>query len=187
MNIKLPSRFIALGPALLAVLISLQTGCASQPDIRRDKDPAVDLKAYKTFGFFDPVPTDRARYTTLVSHHLKQATRDQLERRGYVYSERDPALRINFLLHVVDRQDVRTTPVAGPGPLAYRSWGGRLDTTSYRQGSLRIDLVDADRNVLVWQGVAEGRVGEDALKNPGAALQEVVAGIFTGFDDTPVR
>jgi hypothetical protein len=186
MTINLP-RFIALGPALFAVLIALQAGCASQPDIRRDKDPAVDLKSYKTFAFFDPVSTDRAHYSTLVSNHLKQATRDQLERRGYVYSERDPALRVNFFLHVVDRQELHATPVAGAGPLAHRTWTGRLDTTSYQQGSLRIDLVDADRNVLIWQGVAEGRVGEDALKNPGPALQEVVAGIFTGFDETPVR
>jgi hypothetical protein len=165
--------------SLLAVaLAAALAGCASQPDIRRDKDPTVDLRSYKTFSFYEPLGTDRALYSTLLTSRLKQTTRQEMEQRGYVYDERQPDLRVNFLVSIVDRQEVHATPV---GRFGYRSWSGDVDTTTYRQGSLRIDLVDADRHVLIWQGVAEGRLDADAMKNPGPTVDKVVAGILSGL------
>jgi hypothetical protein len=175
---KTPLLFIAIAATL--------AGCASQPDIRRDKDPAVDLGTYKTFSFYEPLGTDRVRYATLLTGRLKQATRHELEQRGYVYDERHPDLRVNFLVSVVDRQEVQASP-AGAGRFGYRAWAGGVETTSYRQGTLRVDLVDADRQVLIWQGVAEGRLDADAVHNPGPTVDKVVAGIFAGFSASTSR
>src|SRR6185312_4759601 len=64
------------------------------------------------------------------------------------------------------RKPVRTTaPAAGRGfygyRLGYRAWGAYpydIETVSYKQGTLAIDVIDANRNTLVWQGVAQGRL-----------------------------
>jgi hypothetical protein len=188
----------SLPVAFFLLLLALLAGCAaSGPTIRVDRDPAVDMKAYRTFGFFDQVATDRVQYTTIISSRLKQATRDQLERRGYSYSEESPDLRVNFYLNVVDKQEVRSTPstTVGMGYYGYRggmygAWSGYpydVDTVNYRQGTLSIDLVDARKNALVWQGVAEGRVSDEARKNPGPAIDGVVSEIFANFPDGPPK
>jgi hypothetical protein len=50
---------LAVGFACVVGAALLMAGCDSKPDIRRDRDPAVDLNAYQTFGFFDQVEADR--------------------------------------------------------------------------------------------------------------------------------
>jgi len=176
MNTNPMYRTLILGVLLLS-------GCASGPTIVADKAPEADLSTYKTFAFFDHVTTDNAAYSSILSSHLKRTTRTELERLGYVYDEADPQLRVNFFLKVEDRQEILSTPSSG-GFYGYRfySWGGvAIDTVDYKAGTLSIDVVDADRNALVWHGLAEGRVRDEAIRNPGAAIGSVVAEIFSAF------
>ena len=162
----------------------LASGCASQPNVIADKAPEVDLSAYKTFAFFDHLTTDNVGYSSILSSHLKQATRTELERLGYVYAETDPDLRVNFFLKVEERQEIRSTPTTAGGFFGYRFYSAgavNIDTVEYKAGTLSIDVVDADRNALVWHGLAEGRVRDDAMRNPGPAIGAVVAEIFNAF------
>ena len=158
--------------------VVLATGCATGPAVFVDRDPGTDLHAYQTFAFF---PDHRTGYSTLVAEHVKRATRVELERRGYRYDEQNPDLRVAFALKVDERQELRSTPAFGPGPF-FRGFGAyEIDTVEYKAGTLTIHLVDAARAVLVWQGVAEGRVQKDALENPAAAISAIVAEIFADF------
>lgn len=176
----------------VALSCLLAAGCATGPAIRVDRDPSVDLSAYKTFAYFDAVDTDRAQYSTLATNRLKQATRTQMERLGYRYEERDPDVRVNFYLNVTDKQEIRSSP-ATVGFYSYRAgfyspWAGYpydIHTVRYREGTLCVDLVDAERKMLVWQGVAEGRVSDEARKNPGPAIEAVIAQIFAKFPSPP--
>jgi hypothetical protein len=163
--------------------------CVTGPEVRVDKDPNANLSSYKTFAFFDKVSTDNAQYSSLVSTRLKQGTRAQLERLGFTYAENEPDLRVNFFLKVVDKQRLRSTP---SGYYSYRAgyygtWGNYpyMDTVDYRDGTLSIDLVDAKRSQLIWQGVAEGEVSDESMKNPGPALDKIVTRIFSNFPNTP--
>lgn len=175
----------------------LLAGCATGPTIRVDKDPAANLSVYKTFAYFDQVTTDRANYSTIVTSRLKQATRTQMERVGYKYSEQEPDLRVNFNLNIQQMQDVRSTPSmnTGAGFYGYRggmygAWGGYpydVETVNYKAGTLSIDLVDARKNTLVWQGLAEGKVKEKSIKDPGPAIDAVVAEIFSNFPNPPAK
>jgi hypothetical protein len=181
------ARHAATAALLLAVTVA--AGCASAPSVRTDKDPAVDMKAYKTFGFFEPLATDKSPYSTLLSRHLREATRAQLESHGYAYSEQTPDLKVNFFLNVADRQELRSSPgFYGYRRGVYRSWAGYpydLETVSYRQGTLGVDLVDAESNSLVWQGVAEGRVDAKAQKSPAETIRSVIGEIFTRLPAQP--
>jgi hypothetical protein len=177
-------------PAVIVLcLIALAPACATGPEIRVDMDPKVDLRAFKTFAFFDTLSTDRGGYATLVSQRLKQATRPQLEQRGFAYNETDPDLRVNFFVRVVDKQEIRSTPgYYGYRAGYYGAWAGypyNVETIQYREGTLSIDLVDARRKQLVWQGIAEGQVSDETRKNPGPAIDQVVAQIFSNFPYPP--
>ena len=158
-------------------------GCATGPEIRRDTNPAADFASYRSFAFFSPLATDRAGYETVFTSRLKDATRRAMEARGYLYDEAKPDLLINFFANVQDRQEVRTTPmpIGTYGYYGYRRgyYGGfgayTVDTYTYREGTLTVDLVESKRKLLVWQATAEGTVSNEARKNPGAAIDAVVA------------
>jgi Domain of unknown function (DUF4136) len=172
----------------LLALAGLLTACASGPEIRADADPGVNLGSYQTFGFFEPVATDSRPYTSIVTARLKDATRRELERRGYRYSADNPQLLVNFNLNVQERTEVESVP--GPGGFygyrvgMYGAWAGyptEVETIHYKEGTLGIDLVDAAKRQLVWQGVAQGRISKSAMQDPGPAIDKVVADIFTKF------
>jgi hypothetical protein len=171
--------------ALIAVATILAvTACSSGPDIRREVSPSANFGAYKTFAFFPELATDRAGYETVFTGHLKAATRRNMEAKGYIYSEQNPDLLLNFYANVEDKQELRSTPVSmgyyGGGYYGYRSsmyYGmstPQVETVNYKEGTLTIDLVDPAQKKLVWSATAEGRVSKEARKNPGPKIDAVV-------------
>lgn len=180
-------RVMAIGAALLLGL----AGCSSGPTIRVDGDPAANIPAFRTFGFFEPLATDRAGYSTLLTARLKEAARRELEKHGYAYADSNPELLVNFNVNVVDKTEVHSSPSPsmGYGYYGYRAgmygaWNGypqEIETTNYRQGTLSIDVVDAAKKALVWQGVAEARITKKIRENPSAAVDSVVTEILAGF------
>ena len=174
---------VAAGTALLAA-------CASGPDIRRDMSPTAKFGSYKTFGYFGELATDRAGYETVFTARLKDATRRQMESKGYVYSDTDPDLLINFYANVEDKQEIRSTPVS-MGYYGYRGHFGygistpQVETYNYQAGTLTIDLVDRKENALAWNATAEGRVSKEARKNPGPAIDAIVGEMMAPLPAAP--
>jgi len=166
----------------LSLVAVLATGCAAtQTNVRAAQDPAVNLHSYETFGFFEQAPSN-TRYSTILAQQLKQATRAQLEKQGYRYSDANPDLKVNVFLAVIERQEVRSSPGYG-----YRPWRNQIETNSYRQGTLGVDLVDAKKMALVWRGVAEGRFDQKAMKDPVPAINSAVAEVFAKFPAATAR
>jgi hypothetical protein len=176
---------------LLALAVLGLAGCSSGPRIQVDTDPKANIPAVGSFGFFQPLATDNAGYATLLTSRLKDATRRELEKHGYRYADSNPELLVNFNLNVQDKTEVRSSPSmnAGYGYYGYRggmygAWSGYpydVETHNYKQGTLTIDVVNAEKHALVWQSVAEGRISKEARENPGAAIDAVVTQMLAGF------
>ena len=189
---KTPFRLPAL--ALAAALLTL-AGCSTGPVVRAEYDKSVDFSQYKTFGFFSPLGTDRSGYETVVSQYLKAASRRELEARGLRYDEAAPQLRINFNARLSEQ--LRTTSMPGPsfgmGYYGYR--GGFYSawpmysydtiTTSYTEGTLNIDVVDAARKQLVWEGVAVGNVNDTSAESIRPKIEQAVAAAFAKYPLAP--
>jgi hypothetical protein len=166
--------------ALAAALLS---ACTTGPEIRRDANPAANFAGYKTFAYFSPLATDRTGYESVFTSRLKQATRRAMEVKGYVYSETAPDLLVNFFANVQERQEIRSSPSMGYYGYRRGYYGGygmsTIETVTYREGTLTIDIVEARRKLLVWQAIAEGSVSNEARSNPGAAIDAVVSEMMT--------
>jgi hypothetical protein len=160
------------------------TACTTNPlRVRVDQDTSRNVVAYRTFGFYDKPSTDSASYQTLLTKHLQASTRQQLEGRGYVFSQDNPQLLVNFAVNVRPQQEIRATPTSGAGLRAtYRGLGGYdIDTVTTKQGTVIIDVVDAASRSIVWQGVGEGAISSKAARNTGAAVNGAVSAIFRDF------
>ena len=116
---QLACRFL-----LLFVLALLLAACSTGPTVRSERDASAVFSGYATFGFFDPLGTDRAGYESLVTQALKTATRREMEARGYRYAESGADLLVNFNAQLAERTDVqpRAMPVPHPEYYGYRSY-----------------------------------------------------------------
>lgn len=177
--------------AVLSTAALAFAGCASAPNVRVVADPAADFTQYRTFGFASPLGTDRDGYQSAVSQQLKASTRAQLESRGLRYAESDPDLVVNFGAALDEKYRVSTTPTAtlGVGYYGYRAgmysaWPMYRDETTvtpYNEGTLNIDIADARRRQLVWEGVVRSTVSEKTLGNIGPVLDGAVASAFAKY------
>ncbi|KMJ92847.1 hypothetical protein HMPREF3069_15185 [Achromobacter xylosoxidans] len=171
-------------------LVTILAACASSPAIKSDYDHQADFSRYRTFGYMSPLGTDKAGYSTLLTERLKDATRGQMEMRGYVYDAANPDLLVNFNGKLQQKTQVTEAPPPPMGPYyGYRSgfyggwpgygWG---DTVyQYTEGTLNIDLVDARRKQMVWEGVAVGEVQNPDTATSSQNIDKAVAGIFAKY------
>lgn len=175
----------------LIPLVFLVSACASGPEVRSDYDQNANFASYRSFAFMEPLGTDRAGYTTLLTERLKTLTRLQMEQRGYVYDEKSPDLLVNFLAQShLKTEYVPPPPMPwGPNYYGYRMgwydpWAGYgfgPDVIQYTQGILSIDLIDARKKQLVWEGVATSAIDNVEQAASEQALAPVVADIFARY------
>lgn len=176
---------------LAALLLALLAACATGPRISSDSDPRADFSAYRTFAFYSPLAIEREGYASLVSGRMKAAARAEMEARGYRYSEEDPDLWLNINAYMQRRTDVSTIPDVDyayyysyrhRGYVAVPYWHDRTTVHRYTEGTMNIDLVDAERNALVWEGIAVGRVtrNQDAAARD-AAIDATIRDIFAAY------
>jgi hypothetical protein len=170
---------------IVSALACVIAACASAPEIRADGDPSVNFSSYKTFGFFERLSIDRPTYSTIVAQRLKDATRRELQRRGYQEAESNPQLLVNFNTNVENRSEVHSTGgFYGYRAGMYGAWSGYpqdVYTTHYQEGTLAIDVVDSAKQQLVWQGVAQARLTEAMLDNPTQTIDSIVTDIFAKY------
>ncbi|HWK49175.1 MAG TPA: DUF4136 domain-containing protein [Steroidobacter sp.] len=175
------------------LIAALCASCATQrtADVHVNMAPGADLSAYSTFGFPDQTGTDRGGYSTIVTDYFKAAVKEQMEMRGYRYVEQNPNLLVNFYAKVHERSEVRATPTVAPafGYYGYRyglydAWplyDQDIETVTYPVGTANIDVVDAQKRQLIWEGVAEGRLRDDDMGNPREAISSAVTQVFAHF------
>lgn len=185
------TRFVRrLAGALAALALA---GCAAVgPEISTDYDATVDFSRYATFAFMDRAERGQAMtYDTIGDRRVIASVTRALEDRGYRRVESEPDLLVNFAISTEDVQDVRTVPSAGLPPSWYGWRGGyyypwpaytyETYVDRYERGTLFIDLVDAERRQLVWEGRAVGRITKATREDPAGALDNAVAEIFARY------
>jgi hypothetical protein len=168
-------------------------GCASAPTARASFEASTNFAQYKTFAFMSPLDTDRAGYRSIVSQQLMAATQLELAARGMtrVEASASPQLLVNFSANLSEKLQVTTMPappIMVSGRYGYRrgvysTWPGYDQTTvtQYTQGTLNIDIVDAARKQLVWEGVVTDSVTQKDLDDVQTAIKAAVTAAFTKY------
>ena len=174
---------------VLVLGLALAAGCASSPpEPESMRDPGADFASYRTFGWAPRSGvSDADAPLQLLDQNIRAALAAEMKRRGYVEDEADPDLRMAYETASADK--VESNPVrVGIG---VGSWGGGFggsvgvgspSVRNYREGTLVIHAVDAERNAEVWQGRVSSRLTKGSLEP--AAITSAVA---TAMQDFPAR
>ncbi|MFP4209497.1 MAG: DUF4136 domain-containing protein [Wenzhouxiangella sp.] len=179
---------------LAIVAAMVLAGCAASARIQTMAAPGADLSAYQRFAFVEPLGTDRAGYASLISQQLKFSTRRELELLGlnYVDDAAQADLLVNFHAHLDERIRTREVPEPYMGPTfwdyrygLYTPWPAypstRTEIDQVTEGTLVVDLIDAERNQMVWEGTARNSVTEHTRRNASELIDQTVARMFQDF------
>lgn len=179
-------------PWLLVASFVALSACSSDPAVRAVSDQQANFASYRTFGFADPLGTDRNGNRSIVSAALKDAATHELEARGFVYSAVDPQLIINFNAQLSDKVRVDSMPVPttmGAGYYGYRRglyapfpvYRDQTTVSQYKEGTLNIDVADAAQKRLIWEGVVTDRVTAKTYDNVQITISNAISAAFVKF------
>ena len=163
----------------------LMQGCVTKPTVRADYDHAADFSKYRSFNFVAPLSTDKLGYASLTTQQLKAAVTQQLQQRGYQLDAK-PDLLVNFSGRLQEKQSIESSPSPYYGYRYYGAWpgysmGSDVYTVNYTEGTLNVDLVDAQNMRMVWEGVTVGEVTKKHLKDREATINKAVGNIFAKY------
>ncbi len=179
--------FSACQKPLLALALGL-AACSSEQFTQTDSRPGVNLTQYKTYNFMDQLARNDSAFINTGSNifDLKRAVTHELEIRGFRMAEK-PDLWVNLGLVTEQRTQTRTANYQFDGPYYigqrnYRWQANEIPVGQYQEGTATIDLVDAARKELVWQGTTTSVLS----RTPSRASKQINKGVAEVFARFPV-
>lgn len=157
----------------------LMTSCSSIK-VATDYDKEIDFKTYNSFAFYKP-GIDAAEISDLDKKRILRAIEKELVAKGMV-KKTDPDLLVSIFTESRENVNVYQNNFGyGWGWNPY-FWGpGGYNTVSTNvEGTLYIDLIDAKKNELVWQGLGTGILSLDMDKKQ-EKINEIVNKILEKY------
>ena len=147
-----------------------------------DYDKQVNFNAFKTFAFYKP-GIDKAEISDLDKRRILKAIESELLAKGFTKSE-NPDLLVSIIASAKEKIDVYNNFYGGAG----WGWGwnpyfyGNYNTVSTStEGVLYIDLIDASKKELVWQGQGVGYLSFNNVEKKEARIKEFVSQILERY------
>lgn len=171
-------KVIKLLPLLLLFLVA---SCSSIR-VTTDYDTNTDFSKYKTFAFYKK-GIDKVDISDLDKRRILKALESEMLAKGFTKSE-DPDVLVNIFTKSRTRVDIYNNYnywYYGWYPWYYGPNYG-MHISKYTEGTLFVDLIDAKKKELAWQGIGSGaltRSGTIAKKE--ARIKHFVAEIMTKY------
>ncbi|MDO9138335.1 MAG: DUF4136 domain-containing protein [Lutibacter sp.] len=160
-------------------LIFLVASCSSIR-VTTDYDTTADFSKYKTFAFYKK-GIDKAEISDLDKRRILKAIESEMLAKGFTKSE-NPDLLVNIFAKSTQKVDVYNNNFYyGWHPWYYGPNFG-TQVSKYTEGTLFIDLIDATKKELAWQGIGSGALsatGNVAKKEE--KIKEFVAEIMAQY------
>lgn len=161
-------------------LFLMSTSCSSIR-VTADYDKKVDFNTYKTFAFFK-TGIDKAEISDLDKRRILRAIEAELIAKGFTKSE-TPDLLVSIFTKSQEQVNVYNSywGWGGFGPGWGWGWGWNQPMVStHTQGTLYIDLIDANKKELIWQGMGTGYLS-DCVEKKEERINEFVNKILAEY------
>ncbi len=170
-------------PIYLIAVGILFAGCSAQMNVRSDYDREINLRQYKTYNWLAVKEIESKNeplyYNELTDKRIKKAVDLQLRAKSINKDSLAPSLRVHYHIAVDSRSSIRPTNYGyAYGPYWMRN---QMDSYSYREGTLIIDLMDAKNNNLVWRGWASSVLNDNDIDLSETKITEAVLKILQQF------
>jgi hypothetical protein len=175
---------------LTSLFVTASLSACSNITISTDYDVDHDFSGYKTYQWHPSGPPQTADLNKVGSdifdRRLTRLTEQKLAAKGVTKSD-TPQFYINYSVVTQEQVSIDTYNSAFYGSRHYGNnfYGGSgfSDTRVryYTQGTLIIDIIDANKNLLVWRASAASKLKPSATPqqneaNMSAILDQILAG-----------
>ena len=174
------------------------TGCASTAHVEKDK--SANLSNYKTYSWLEQTESKKEKSNhrnDILDKNVRIAVDEQLQKKGYVQSSSSPDLLISSDL-LVERNQKRRSNAVYTEPYTrtyYNPRSGRYNSyyypsqfagyedysTTVKEGTVTVTLIDARTDKAVWQGWATRELDNGAATSKD--IDKNVNSIFKKFDE----
>lgn len=164
---------------ILPVLLLFVLASCSSVRVNSDYDKSVDFSNYKTFAY-QKSGIDKVEISDLDKKRILRAIDEQMTAKGFTKSE-TPDLLVNIFTKERQQVDVNQYNSGfgfGFGPFYYGA--NNTSVNSYSEGTLFIDLIDAKKKELIWEGEGEGILTKDTNRKD-AVITEFVTKILAQY------
>ncbi|MFC6096858.1 DUF4136 domain-containing protein [Flavobacterium qiangtangense] len=167
----------------LPLLFLFVLASCSSVRVASDFDKNADFNQYKTYAFYKS-GIDKVEISDLDKRRILQAIDTELASKGFTKSE-NPDLLINIFTKSRQQVDINQFN-AGWGygwGWGWNPWmwgGNNTSVSTSTEGTLYIDLVDAKKKELVWQGEGIGVLTQNMNKKD-ERIQEFVQKILAKY------
>lgn len=172
-------KILKVAPILLLIVFA---SCSSIK-VYTDYDKNAEFSQYKTFAFYKP-GVDKAPISDLDKKRVLKSIETEMIAKGFTKSE-NPDILINFFTQSREQVDVNTFNNGwgygwgfGWNPWM---WGGNQTSVSRTtNGTLFIDVIDAKKKEMIWQGEGDGEIFRNQ-KDKEERIREFVTKILAQY------
>lgn len=144
------------------LLVALAVGCTS-PKVGYDYDRNTNFSRYHTYAWISgaqEVTGDRRLDNSLVDARIRTAIDRQLRAKGYLPSTKTgPEFLVIYQVGMKDMMKGASTQNY-IGDRAHGTFTTISDIQPYHEGTLTIDIVDAESRQLIWQASAKADMNQ---------------------------
>ena len=170
--------------SFLILAISFIMSCDSIR-VTSDFNENIEFSDLKTYAF-SKKGIDKVKMNDIDKKRILKAIDIELYNKGFRKSSIEPDFIINFFTQTNQKVDFYPSnnyygyavPYGGMGVYA-GSW--YLNSFKYNEGVLFIDIVDNNKNELVWQGIGKGYIYTDKTDKKSEKIKAMVNKILLQF------
>jgi len=175
-----------------SVLLVLILFSCSTVDVYSDYDKNTDFSNFKTYAFYKK-GIDKVEISDLDKRRILRAIEHELKAKGMVVSD-NPDVLINIFTKSQEKINVYNNSYHGWYPWYYGygyGYGGYygpgygfgyMNVSTSTEGTLFIDLIDARKKELAWQGIGTGLLSyEKDINKKEAKINEFVSKIMMAY------
>ncbi|WP_136483126.1 DUF4136 domain-containing protein [Cognatitamlana onchidii] len=177
--------------ALFFLVLIVSVNACSSVKVSADYDTNANFSEFKTFAFFKN-GIDKAQISDLDKRRILRAIEAELLNKGLTKSK-DPDILVSLFTASQQRVDVYNN-YWGYGGWGWGGWGpyggwygpgwgwgwNQPSVSTSVEGQLFIDLLDANKKELIWQGVGTGYLTRKMEKKE-ARIKEFVTKIMAKY------
>lgn len=173
-------RFLKITPVILLLAVFL-TSCSSVR-VASDYDREADFNSYQTYAFFKP-GIDKAEISDLDKKRILRAIESEMQAKGFTKSD-NPDMLVSIFTKTNENINIYQNNMMGWGygwgwhPWYWGSGYNTVNRTS--EGTLYIDLIDAEDKELVWQGMGTAALAREVNKKQ-ERINEIVQKILEKY------
>ncbi len=171
--------------SLLSLILIITFSSCSTVRVASDYDKQADFNTYKSFAFYKP-GIDKAEISDLDKKRILRAIEADLIAKGFTKSS-EPDVLISIFTKTKENVNVYQNNFGWGWGWGY-GWGwspwfwgsGYNNVTTTTQGTLYIDLIDASKKELIWQGMGTSALTHNVDRKQ-EKMNEIVGAILAKY------